>query len=43
VTVADTLISSVNAVSHDGVAKADMRGRPLAGAAHITSQGYASV
>jgi len=39
VTVAGTLSSSVNVVSHAGMAEAKKRGWPLASAAHSTSQG----
>jgi len=39
VTVADSLSSSVKSVSRAGVAEAERRGWPLAGAAHSTSQG----
>jgi len=41
VTVAYNLISSVKVVSRAGVAEAEGRGWPLAGAAHSTSQGLA--
>ena len=37
--VADTLSSSVKAVSRAGAAEAERRGWPLTGAAHSTSQG----
>jgi len=39
VTVADTLSSSIKVVSRAGVAEAERRCAPLAGAAHSTSQG----
>jgi len=39
VTVADTLCSSVNVVSHACMAEAERHGWPVAGAAHSTSQG----
>jgi len=39
VTIADTLSSSINVVSRAGMAEAERRGWPLAGAAHSTSQG----
>jgi len=39
VTVADSLSISVKIVSHAGVAEAERRGWPLAGAAHSISQG----
>jgi len=39
VTIADTLSRSVKGVNCGGVDEAERRGRPLAGAAHSTSQG----